>query len=106
MEERDIYEAVGRVIRAEREYLGVTQQQLADAAGLKRTYLSGIENGKRKPSLAQILELADGLDQATGALVARVEAELYQPEELDQRRRRQSARLRARLKELRGTESG
>jgi DNA-binding XRE family transcriptional regulator len=51
-------------IRVWREYRGLTQQQLADAAGVSTPYLSQIESGKRKgttkvlSAIAKVLGLA------------------------------------------------
>jgi len=51
-------------IRVWREYRGLTQQQLAEAAGISVPYLSQIESGKRKGStdvlaaIAKVLRLS------------------------------------------------
>lgn len=44
--------AFGKAIRLERVAADRTQQQLADAAGINGSYLSGIERGQRNPSLS------------------------------------------------------
>jgi transcriptional regulator with XRE-family HTH domain len=41
---------------------GWTQQQLAESAGLDRTYISGLEHGKQNPTLGALLRLARALD--------------------------------------------
>ncbi|WP_296131175.1 helix-turn-helix transcriptional regulator [uncultured Corynebacterium sp.] len=48
-----------RELRAERD---VSQEQLAHTTGLDRTYISGIERGKRNVSLENIVKIADALD--------------------------------------------
>ena len=48
-------------VRVWREYRGLTQQQLADAAGISKPYLSQIESGKRTGSAAVLRALADAL---------------------------------------------
>lgn len=58
----------GGNVRKRREYLGMTQESLAEAAGLDRSYIGGIERGERNPALAAILRLAEALRIAPGAL--------------------------------------
>lgn len=53
--------AFGEALRARREPTGLSQERLADAAGLDRTYVSGIERGERNPSLANLWKIADAL---------------------------------------------
>jgi transcriptional regulator with XRE-family HTH domain len=53
--------AYGRALRELRTEAGISQERLAQLAGLDRTYVSGIERGERNPSLANILKLADAL---------------------------------------------
>lgn len=44
-------EIVGRVIAEYREKRNISQEVLSGLAGIARTHLSMIENGKRKPTL-------------------------------------------------------
>ena len=39
----------------------LSQEELADKAGVHRTYMGGIERGERNPSLKNIAAIADGL---------------------------------------------
>jgi DNA-binding XRE family transcriptional regulator len=48
-------------IKVWREYRGLTQQQLAEAAGISIPFLSQIETGKRKPSVGVLLKIASTL---------------------------------------------
>ena len=48
-------------MRAERERLGVSQEELADRSGLHRTYIGGVERGERNLGLLNVLRLARAL---------------------------------------------
>jgi DNA-binding XRE family transcriptional regulator len=54
-----IYSAagIGPAIRHYREEAGLTQEQLAEMAGLNRTYLSDLEQGKETEQLRRVLRL-------------------------------------------------
>ena len=58
----------GSNVRRLRESLGMTQENLAESAGLDRSYIGGIERGDRNPALTAILRLAAALRVAPGAL--------------------------------------
>jgi len=49
--------SVGPAIRKYREEAGLTQAELADMAGLNRTYLSNLEQGKETEQLRRILRI-------------------------------------------------
>jgi transcriptional regulator with XRE-family HTH domain len=57
----DIRQRFGDGVRARREELGMTQEDLAEKAAIHRTYLSDIERGTRNPSLINIERLAIAL---------------------------------------------
>ncbi|WP_328774554.1 helix-turn-helix domain-containing protein [Deinococcus aquaedulcis] len=59
----------GGVVRAARECRHVSQEALADAAGLHRTYISLLERGLRNPSLTVIVQLAEALDATPSELL-------------------------------------
>lgn len=59
----------GAKLRAVRLKAGVSQERLADLAGLHRTYVSGVERGLRNISLENIDRLARALDVDMAALV-------------------------------------
>lgn len=58
----------GARVRAERERLGVSQEELADRAGLHRTYLGGVERGERNVGLLNIVRIARALGIPPSAL--------------------------------------
>lgn len=49
--------SVGPAIRHYREEAGLTQEQLAEMAGLNRSYLSSLEQGKETEQMRRILRL-------------------------------------------------
>jgi transcriptional regulator with XRE-family HTH domain len=63
--------ALGTAVRDLRAQCGLSQEALADAAGLHVTYLSGIERGLRNPSLDKLNALAAALDISTLELITR-----------------------------------
>jgi transcriptional regulator with XRE-family HTH domain len=57
----DVLERFGKRLREVREGVGVSQEKLAEMAGLHRTYVSSVERGKRNISLLNIERLAGAL---------------------------------------------
>lgn len=70
----DVRERFGYAVKVRREDLGLTQEDLADKAGIHRTYLSDVERGTRNLSLVNIERLADALAMTMSELFVRVEA--------------------------------
>jgi len=67
-------QALGDAIRARRgEIDGLSQEGLADLAGMHRTYVSEIERGLRNPSYRNLVKLAAALALPLSELVARAE---------------------------------
>ena len=54
--------AFGRRVRVLRVARGMSQEDLADAAGVHRTYVSSLERGLRNVGLDNVYALADALD--------------------------------------------
>jgi transcriptional regulator with XRE-family HTH domain len=69
----DVRERFGDAVRARREELNLTQEDLADRAGIHRTYLSDVERGARNLSLVNIEKLAAALAVKMSELFALVE---------------------------------
>ena len=65
---------LGRVIREVREAAGLTQEQLADAAGLHRTYVSLLERDRRSPTVTVLFRIAVAVRVPASAILARAEA--------------------------------
>jgi transcriptional regulator with XRE-family HTH domain len=62
--------AFGAHIRSVRHKLGLSQEEVAHRAGIHVTYLSGIERGRRNPSLKNIRRVALALNVPVGELLA------------------------------------
>lgn len=56
-------------VKAARRGLDLSQEALALEAEIDRTYISGIERGKRNPSLTLIAKLAEKLRTTPAALL-------------------------------------
>lgn len=56
-----ICKKVGQNLRRVREEAGYSQEDLADRAGLHRTYVSGVERGVRNPTVTVLEKLARAL---------------------------------------------
>jgi len=65
--------AFGSAVRAQREKLGLSQEELGFRADLDRTYISGIERGVRNPTLKIMGRIAKALGVALYRLVAAAE---------------------------------
>jgi DNA-binding XRE family transcriptional regulator/methylmalonyl-CoA mutase cobalamin-binding subunit len=65
----DYFARLGRRVQEVRSGKGWTQQQLAESAGLDRTYISGLEHGKQNPTLGALLRLARALEVPLDRLV-------------------------------------
>jgi len=59
----------GAKLRRVREQKGISQEKLAELAGLHRTYVSSVERGQRNISLVNIEKLAVALGVSMGKLV-------------------------------------
>jgi transcriptional regulator with XRE-family HTH domain len=67
-------EELGRAIAALRnERSGVSQEALAEAAGIDPSYLWGIEAGRRNPSWRVLTAIADALGVPVSEIVLRAE---------------------------------
>ena len=57
----DIKLLVGKRVKELRNKLGISQEELADLAGLDRTYVTSVECGRRNISIVNIEKLARAL---------------------------------------------
>lgn len=54
----DMRVLVGRNVKRLRVALALSQEQLAEAAGLSQQYISGLERGQRNPTIVTLWELS------------------------------------------------
>ena len=66
--------AFGRTIRKLREAKGLSQERLADLAGIHRTYIGDVERGKRNIALINMTRLAGALGISLSRLISEMEA--------------------------------
>lgn len=72
---------LGQQIKQARKNAGLTQEALAQAAGIKRTAINKIENGGRVASALELIAIAKSTDLDINALVcAHVSEEIAGPE--------------------------
>lgn len=60
---------VGAAIRAERDRLGITQDDLAQRLGMSRPSVANIEKGRQQISVAQLLSFSKALGVAAASLL-------------------------------------
>jgi len=57
----DLRKLVGRNVKRIRQEKGLTQEQLAECSGFSQQYISGLEQGRRNPTVVSLFELATAL---------------------------------------------
>lgn len=65
----DMRKLVGRNVRRIRLEKGLTQERFAELSGFTQQYLSGLERGRRNPTVVSLFELATALGVSHVALV-------------------------------------
>jgi DNA-binding XRE family transcriptional regulator len=65
--------ALGRAVRELRHERGISQEDLADEAGLHRTYVGGIDRGERNVAFLNLVKLAGALGVPASELLSRYE---------------------------------
>ena len=66
-----ILKDLGAAIRAARLEQGLSQEALADAAGIDRSHMGKIERGERNVTLLNVERIADALGLTVSALILR-----------------------------------
>jgi transcriptional regulator with XRE-family HTH domain len=65
----DMRKLVGRNFARIRREKGLTQEQVEERSGFSQQYLSGLERGRRNPTVITLYELAQALGVSHTALV-------------------------------------
>ena len=71
----DMRKLVGRNVKRVRQEKGLTQEQLAELSGFSQQYVSGLEQGRRNPTIVSLYELATALGVSHMELVRAAEDE-------------------------------
>ena len=64
---------LGEELRKARTKAGLTQERLAFAADLDRTYISHLEHDKYSPTLDALFRICDALGISASSIIAKVE---------------------------------
>jgi len=86
--------ALGRAVKARREELGLTQEQIALRGDLQQRWISNVETGKRDLRYSSLRRLAPLLELTMAELMGRAEASehaIESPPELDRLAREPAA---------------
>jgi transcriptional regulator with XRE-family HTH domain len=67
---QDFRAVFGRRVRELRDRLGLSQEELAERAGLHRNYIGGIERGERNVAILNVVKLAAALELSVAELFA------------------------------------
>lgn len=65
----DMRRLVGRNFHRLRVDRGLTQEQVAELSGFSQQYISGLEQGRRNPTVVTLFELAQSLGTTPTALL-------------------------------------
>ncbi|MEX8518779.1 MAG: helix-turn-helix domain-containing protein [Leptothrix sp. (in: b-proteobacteria)] len=68
-----LIEALAATIKARRNELGLTQEDLAGAIDIDRPYITLMEAAKKQPTLSVLWRIAEGLELSAGELMTRVD---------------------------------
>ena len=71
---QSLMEALALELKARRQELGLTQEDLAGRCNLDRPYISLIEVARKQPTLSVLYRLAEALELPLGNFMARIQA--------------------------------
>lgn len=71
--EHDPRAEFGRVVRRLREEKGLSQEKLAELAGIHRTYIGDVERGTRNVALVNMTKIAGALRTPLSRIIAEME---------------------------------
>ena len=62
---------LGAMVRSRRKECSLSQEALADAAGIDRSHMGKIERGERNVTLLNVIKIADALQVKSSELLAK-----------------------------------
>ena len=68
--------AFGQAVRKRRIEIGLTQESFAEKSQLHRTYIGGVERGKRNVALLNLIQIAQALELTPEEFLGRVSENL------------------------------
>jgi transcriptional regulator with XRE-family HTH domain len=71
--QKHVLRSFGARVRSAREQAGLSQEALAAAAGLHRTYVGGVERGERNIGLVNLVSLARALGLPPAELLKNID---------------------------------
>jgi transcriptional regulator with XRE-family HTH domain len=77
--DRRVARQLGRRVRRRRIFVELSQEALADRAGIHRTQISLYESGARMPFASSLIKLAAALDLSVDQLLVGIEWEVSGP---------------------------
>ncbi|MBZ8181497.1 MAG: helix-turn-helix transcriptional regulator [Oscillatoria sp. PMC 1051.18] len=78
---KNINQALGKVLAKYRTTLKISQEELADRAGIHRTYVSQIERGLKSPTLSVLFDISKALDLPASRMIDEIEKEINELED-------------------------
>jgi len=66
-------DSISRTILFLRKEAGLSQEKLAEKAGVHRTYISQLERGIKSPTLPILFKLAQGLNKKPSEIISLIE---------------------------------
>ena len=73
----DMRKLVGRNVKRIRQEKALTQEQLAERSGFSQQYISGLEQGRRNPTVVTLFELSQALGVSHVDLVLPVQEDRH-----------------------------
>ena len=69
-----LLQALGAALKERRNELGLTQEDVAGAAGIDRPYVTLIESARKQPTISVLWRLAVAIDLTPPEFAARIES--------------------------------
>lgn len=73
MEQDFLCQSVGAIIKSARLRKGLTQYQLADAAGVGRRFIQGVGNGHHEAKISTLFHMANAMEVSPMVLAGELE---------------------------------